>query len=206
MSRSSSQQKQTITFRSAAEMLDVFGMHQGGSQYRRLIATFQSVVGPTIFFGTDTQREKAAVTHQARFNFMREARIWYSRNPNQALLPGGFENVIVLSDEFYREVMAHSIPTDLEAAKALSSTPAALDPYMWLSYRCFTVKEARAHSDLHGVRTGRATRECRVFQAAKISRAARTMARSDSLFMAGLPRADPCRWRIVGSRSKQSTR
>jgi hypothetical protein len=35
------QQKQTITFRSAAEMLDVFGMQQGGSQYRRLIAAFR---------------------------------------------------------------------------------------------------------------------------------------------------------------------
>jgi len=134
------QQKQTITFRSAAEMLDVFGMQQGGSQYRRLIAAFQRVFGATIFFGTDTLTSKAAVTHQARFNFMREARIWYSRDPDQALLPGGFENVIVLSDEFYREVTTHSIPTDLEAAKALSSAPAALDLYMWVSYRCFTAK------------------------------------------------------------------
>ena len=134
------QQKQTITFRSAAEMLDVFGMQQGGSQYRRLIAAFQRVFGATIFFGTDTQSAKAAVSHQARFNFMREARIWYSRDPNQPLLVGGFENVIVLSDEFYREVTAHSIPTDIEAAKALSSAPAALDLYMWLSYRCFTAR------------------------------------------------------------------
>jgi len=134
------QQKQTITFRSAAEMLDIFGMHQGGSQYRRLIAAFQRVFGATIFFGTDTQKQKAVVTHQARFNFMREARIWYSRNPNQGLLPGGFENEIVLSDEFFREVTRHSIPTDLEAAKALASAPAALDLFMWLSYRCFTAK------------------------------------------------------------------
>lgn len=86
------QQKQTVTFRSAAEMLDVFGMQQGGSQYRRLIAAFQRVFGATIFFGTDTQRERATVTHHARFNFMREARIWYSCDPNQATLPGGFEN------------------------------------------------------------------------------------------------------------------
>ena len=134
------QQKQTITFRSAAEMLEVFGMQQGGSQYRRLIAAFQRVFGATVFFGTDTQREKAAVTHQARFNFMREARIWYSRDRNQVLLPGGFENEIVLSDEFFREVTTHSIPTDLEAARALSSAPAALDLFMWLSYRCFTAK------------------------------------------------------------------
>jgi hypothetical protein len=134
------QQTQTITFRSAAEMLDTFGMQQGGSQYRRLIAAFQRVFGATIFFGTDTQREKATIMHRVRFNFMREARIWYSRDPNQALLPGGFENEIVLSDEFFREVTTHSIPTDLEAAKALSSSPAALDLYMWLSYRCFTTK------------------------------------------------------------------
>jgi hypothetical protein len=134
------QQAQTITFRSAAEMLDVFGMQQGGSQYRRLIAAFQRVFGATIFFGTDTQRERAAVMHQARFNFMREARIWYSRDPSQEVLPGGFENEIVLSDEFFREVTTHSIPTDLEAAKALSSSPAALDLFMWLSYRCFTAK------------------------------------------------------------------
>jgi hypothetical protein len=78
--------------------------------------------------------------HHARFNFMREARIWYSRDPNQTVLSGGFENEIVLSDEFFREVMTHSIPTDLEAAKALSSSPAALDLFMWLSYRCFTAK------------------------------------------------------------------
>ena len=134
------QQKQTITFRSAAEMLDIFGMQQGGSQYRRLIAAFQRVFGATIFFGTDTQTQKAAVMHHARFSFMREARIWYSPDPNQALLPGGFENEIVLSDEFFREVTTHSIPTDLEAAKALSSAPAALDLFMWLSYRCFTAK------------------------------------------------------------------
>jgi hypothetical protein len=136
------QQKQTITFRSAAEMLDIFGMQQGGSQYRRLIASFQRVFGATIFFGTDLQRERAMVMHQARFNFMREARIWYSRDPNQEVLPGGFENQIVLSDEFFREVTTHSIPTDLEAAKALSPSPAALDLYMWLSYRCFTSKNS----------------------------------------------------------------
>jgi hypothetical protein len=134
------QQKPTITFRSAAEMLDVFGLQQGGTQYRRLIASFQRVFGATIFFGTDTQREKVSVMHQSRFNFMREARIWYSRGPNQETLPGSFENEIVLSDEFFREVTTHSIPTDLEAAKALSSAPAALDLFMWLSYRCFIAK------------------------------------------------------------------
>ena len=134
------QQSARITFGSAAEMLDAFGLRQGGSQYRRLVASFQRIFGATIFFGTDVQRERAAVVHRARFNFMTEARIWYSRDFDQRLLPGDCQNMIVLSDEFYREILSHPIPTDLEAAKVLSSSPAALDLFMWLSYRCFTAR------------------------------------------------------------------
>jgi Plasmid encoded RepA protein len=133
------QQNRTVTFRSAAEMLDVFGLQQGGTQYRRLVASFQRVFGATIFFGTDAER-RAAVFHQVRFNFMSEARIWFARDAGQPFLPGGFENTIVLTDEFYREILNHPIPTDLEAARALSSSPAALDLFTWLSYRCFTAK------------------------------------------------------------------
>src|SRR6185437_9049480 len=88
----------------------------------------------TIFFGTDMQRERAAVVHRARFNFMSEARIWYSRDADQATLPGGLQNEIILSHEFFSEIMSHPIPTDMEAAKALSCSPAALDLFMWLSY------------------------------------------------------------------------
>jgi len=132
------QQQRTISFLSARDMLETFGMQQGGSQYRRLIGAFQRIFGATIFFGTDTQRERAAVVHQARFNFMTEARIWYSRDPQKPNLPGDCQNIVVLSDEFYREIQAHPVPADLQAAKALSSSPAALDLFLWLSYRCFT--------------------------------------------------------------------
>jgi len=101
----------------------------------------QAILAPrqptTIFFGSDMQLEKAAAVHHARFNFMNEARIWYSRDPGRQNLPGDCQNMIVLSEEFYREIQAHPIPADLEAAKVLSSSPAVLDLYMWLSYRCF---------------------------------------------------------------------
>jgi hypothetical protein len=106
------QQSWRITFPSGAEMLDTFGMQQGGSQYGRLIAAFQHVFGATIFFGIDTHRSISSVVHEARFNFMSEARIWYSRDPGQS---------------------------NLEAAKALSSSP-ALDAFTWISYQCFVAK------------------------------------------------------------------
>jgi hypothetical protein len=62
-------------------MLDTFGMQQGGSQYCRLIGAFPRIFGATIFFGTDAGRSMSPVVHEARFSFMSEARIWYSKEP-----------------------------------------------------------------------------------------------------------------------------
>jgi len=38
-------------------MLETFGMHKGGKEYRRLVAAFERIFGATIFFGT-VQRER----------------------------------------------------------------------------------------------------------------------------------------------------
>ena len=43
------QQRQTIRFRTAAEILETFGMHNGGKEYRRLVAAFERIFGATIF-------------------------------------------------------------------------------------------------------------------------------------------------------------
>jgi hypothetical protein len=131
------QKSRTIRFRTASQMLETFGMSKGGKEYRRLIAAFERVFGATIFFGTDTATAKAKVIHRARFNFFSEAQIWYNRRSDDCL-PRRFENVIVLSHEFYEEVMAHPIPADLDAVKLLAPAPAILDLFIWLSYRCFT--------------------------------------------------------------------
>ncbi len=134
------QQNQTIRFRSASEMLEAFALHKGGREYRRLVSAFERIFGATIFFGTENMLPKAKVVQRTRLSFFREAQIWYSRDPQQCPIDDQFQNVIVLSDEFYREISSHPIPTDLEAVKALSDSPAVLDLFMWLSYRCFVAK------------------------------------------------------------------
>lgn len=53
---------------------------------------------------------------------MREAQIWYSRAPDLRSLSSEFENIIVLSDEFYQELMAHPVPNDLDAVKVLAAS------------------------------------------------------------------------------------
>jgi len=121
-------------------MLDTFGMSKGGKEYRRLIAAFERIFGATIFFGTDTRSDKSRVIHRARFNFLRETQIWYNRDDKQLPDSRDFENVVVLSDEFYQEILAHPIPVDLEALRILSGAPAEMDLFMWLAYRCMKAK------------------------------------------------------------------
>jgi hypothetical protein len=95
------QKSQTIQFRSAAEMLETFGMSKGGKEYRRLVGAFERTFGATIFFGTDSLTSNAKVVHRARFNFFSEARSWYNRGNEDRLPADPHENVIVLSNEFF---------------------------------------------------------------------------------------------------------
>ena len=44
-------------------------------------------------------------------------------------------HLFVLSSEFYDELVAHAVPIDLRALKALKGSPLALDIYSWLTYR-----------------------------------------------------------------------
>jgi hypothetical protein len=127
------QKCQTVRFRSAAEMLDIFGMSKGGKEYRRIVAAFERIFGATMFFSTESTRSAATVIHRSRFNFLKEAEIWYSRSGEATV----GQNTITLSDEFYSEISGHPIPADLEAIKVLAAAPALLDLFMWLSYRCF---------------------------------------------------------------------
>lgn len=134
------QKSQVVRFRSAAEMLDTFGMGKGGKGYRRIVAAFERIFGTTMFFITETNRSASSLLHRSRFHFMREAEIWYSRS---SAVPRG-ENSITSSDEFFTEISRHPVPTDLEAVKTLAAAPALLDLFLWLGYRCFVAKAVEA--------------------------------------------------------------
>jgi hypothetical protein len=119
-------------------MLETFGMATGWKEDRRLVAAFERIFGATIFFGTDSASAPTQVVHRPRFNsvkFLREANLWYQRDGGEV-----GENVVTLSDEFFAEVTAHPIPTDLEAVRVLAAAPGALDLFLWLSYPCLTAK------------------------------------------------------------------
>ena len=135
------QQSRTVTFGSAAEILDTFGLPKGGAQYRRLVQGFERIFAATIFFGTDDQRDRARVIDRSRLHFFDRLRLWYAHDPEQQTLPG-CTNEIRLSEAFWTELQQHPLPIDLQVVRALRDSPAALDFYCWLAWRSHTTRAA----------------------------------------------------------------
>lgn len=63
---------------------------------------------------------------------------WDPMNPSQSSLFGSW---IMLGESFYEAVLAHPVPVDMRALRALKQSPLALDLYAWLAYRTFRVAE-----------------------------------------------------------------
>jgi hypothetical protein len=56
----------------------------------------------------------------------------WAKDPNQQDL---WDSTVVLSDDFYLEIINHPVPLDMEILSALKQSPLALDIYSWLTYR-----------------------------------------------------------------------
>jgi hypothetical protein len=63
------QRSRTVRFHNPSQLLDYFELPKNGFHFRRIAQGFQRVFGATIFFATDEQRPRAAVTDSARFYF-----------------------------------------------------------------------------------------------------------------------------------------
>ena len=62
-----------------------------------------------------------------------EALLWWNpRRPGQQAL---WQSTVRLTDEFGREIMRHPVPYHIPALRALTSSPLAMDLYLWTSYR-----------------------------------------------------------------------
>lgn len=141
----------TIRFDTASEILAAFDLSKDGRTYRRLVEGFKRIFAATIFFGTEEQRDKASLVDWGRFHFFDRMRVWFTREVAQHPLPGEeFQNVVVLSEQFWKEIQEHPIPVDLNVVRALADSPGNLDFYMWLAWRCWTASEPVERIPLFG--------------------------------------------------------
>lgn len=136
------QKNRVIRFRSAATILETFGLPKDGRYYKRLIAGFERIFYSTFYFASDEHDAEAVVITRTSFRFVKDLRLWFTKDDGAGQEPASprHENVIVLSEEFWREIQEHPIPVDLNIVKALADSPGNLDLYVWLVWRCWTAK------------------------------------------------------------------
>lgn len=65
----------------------------------------------------------------------------YFWDPVRLEQPAFWDSRIVLSEQFFKMLKAAPIPIDWRILKAIKRSPMALDLYMWLSYRIFTLEK-----------------------------------------------------------------
>ena len=63
---------------------------------------------------------------------------WSERKPDERTL---WQSKIVLSHEFFNEIIRHPVPLDMNTLKALTRSPLGLDLYVWLNYRVFGLEQ-----------------------------------------------------------------
>ena len=62
---------------------------------------------------------------------------WNERKPDESSL---WKSQIELSEDFFKEIIRHPVPLDLNILKALKRSSMGIDFYLWLTYRTFTLK------------------------------------------------------------------
>lgn len=69
-----------------------------------------------------------------------QVNLWWDPNdPKQSTL---FESALTIGEEFFKEIISHPIPIDIDALKILKRSPMALDIYCWLTYRMSYLKKS----------------------------------------------------------------
>jgi hypothetical protein len=144
------QKSRELHFESAAQILDFFHLPKDGPHYRRLVDSFKRLFGATIFFGTEQQPNSAPVVDWTRCHFFDGMKLWFNPSENEVPSPERHDNVITISEAFYREIDAHRIPVEREVVAALAHAPGVLDFYIWLVWKSWTIHGAPAHIPLVG--------------------------------------------------------
>ncbi len=82
--------------------------------------------------------------HLSQTSIAKEVHLWWDpKRPDQA---GIWNSNIVLSKDFFDEIIDRPVPVDIRAIKALKRSPLALDIYTWLTYRMSYLQKPTAIS------------------------------------------------------------
>jgi hypothetical protein len=131
-----------LTFKSIAEILDDLGMPKTGGYYDRLEGMFQRTFGATIYWGRQADYGDHSTWAGLKLSFFDGVQITRMKNyEGQEMLPEmREENVVLVSEMFFNEIINSSLPFDMEVFRDLRNAPGLLHFFMSLSHRCYNAR------------------------------------------------------------------
>ena len=75
------------------------------------------------------------------FRITKHSELWW--DPKQPEQPSFWKSKIVLTEDFFRDIIKSPVPVDMQALKALRRSPMALDIYFWLTYRMSYLRQPK---------------------------------------------------------------
>jgi hypothetical protein len=123
--------------RSFAEFLRCIGLERDAYYYRAVREQLVRLLSANIRFSFFQQDHLEVMSNRPVADDY--ALWWDGRQPGQHSL---WRSCVVLHDRFYRDVLEHGFPVDLDAIRAIRQSPLKLDLYTWLAYRVHALPKA----------------------------------------------------------------
>ncbi len=115
-----------------------------GRKYRLVQKSLQRIRHAHFTWIDEGEETRERETH---YLYIDEIDLYFDpKNPEAKPLWG--EQTIVISERFWNEITKHKIPFNLEIVRYLKNKPAHLNFYIWLSYRVWTIWNAKQYGQL----------------------------------------------------------
>ena len=129
------QSRDLVLGRSLSEFMRELGIYNSGGQPQtRLRNQMKRLFGCTVML----IYKNANVERFVNSPIAESGEYWW--NPQRPDQPSLWNSKIELSEKFFKEIISHPVPIDMNTLTALKRSTLGLDLYLWLTYRIFALR------------------------------------------------------------------
>lgn len=163
-----SQERQICLGETLADFMRQLGLEPSGGRWgtiTRLRIQIKRLFSANIDIIYEDDNDETYQQNQIKAAIASKHSLWWDkRNIDQAALPG-FESYVLLSNEFFEEIINYPVPINMDVLRALKHHPQALDIYCWLTYRVsYLNKSVRIPWDILSYQFGSQYSEIKAFK------------------------------------------
>ncbi|MBN2280444.1 MAG: hypothetical protein JXQ65_07685 [Candidatus Marinimicrobia bacterium] len=137
--KNNEEEPQKVYFgRSAREFFELLGIPWGGKSAKILRKQGEAFIKSQVFIQKTFERFEGSVGLKIDITKGDYVWLWSRSDPEQQAL---FENYIKVSDEYFKEITSRPLPIDMRVVSSLKRWAMALDIYMFLTARLFSLQK-----------------------------------------------------------------